>query len=162
MRLRVSALIVLCAVLAGCAQIEGLDGADPRPEPRPEQAAVSVPELAAPPPPPAARTVEEFDTTTAEQRAEAAVTPAVATEEALGVTVASLGDPTEAGFWVRTPLVSETRQGRIVYPQTGQSAKVELQPLDADPGAGSQVSLAAFRLIGAPLTGLPEIEVFAQ
>lgn len=160
MRVRVTPLIMLAA-LASCAQIEGLDGADPRPEPRPEAAAVSAPELAAPPPPPAARTVEEFDTTTAEQRAEAAAVPAVATEEALGVTVASLGDPTEAGFWVRTPLVSETRQGRIMYPGTGQSAQVELQPLDADPGAGSQVSLAAFRLIDAPLTGLPEIEVYA-
>ena len=155
-------VLALAAAFAGCAPIEGPGGADPRPAPRPETAAVSVPELAAPPPPSAARTVEEFDTTTAEQRADAAVAPAVAAEEALGVTVASLGDPTEAGFWVRTPLVSETRPGRIVYPGTGQGAQVELRPLDADPGAGSRVSLAAFRLIGAPLTGLPEIEVFAQ
>ena len=157
MTLRQGLFVAALALVAACAQFEGT----PAPA-APEPAAVAVPELAAPPPPEAARTVEEFDTTTAAQRAQAAAAPAAAAEQALGTTVASLGDPGQAGFWVRTPLVDETRPGRIVYPETGQSAQVELQPLDADPGAGSQVSLAAFRLIGAPLTGLPEIEVYAE
>ncbi|MCZ7675957.1 MAG: hypothetical protein M5U35_08950 [Roseovarius sp.] len=37
---------------------------------------------------------------------------------------------------------------------------VDLIPLDAAPGAGSRISLAAMRLIEADLTALPELRVF--
>lgn len=118
-------------------------------------------ESATPPPPPAsAITVEEFDTTTAADRAAAVVVQASAAEQQLGTTIASLGSPTEPGIWLKTPLVQAARAGRIVY--QGKSVNVELRPSGGAPGSGSQISLAAMRLIGAALTGLPEIEVFAM
>ena len=77
----------------------------------------------------------------------------------LGTTVASLGDPTRAGFWIETSLVSERRTGRLVYSATGKSAEVELIPAG---GGSSRVSLAALRLLEAPLTDLPVLQVYAN
>ncbi|NBD29495.1 MAG: D-galactarate dehydratase, partial [Alphaproteobacteria bacterium] len=48
------------------------------------------------------------------------------------------------------------------YPAAGTSIAVELRPSGGAPGAGSQVSLAAMRLLEAPLTGLPELVLFAE
>lgn len=113
-----------------------------------------------PPPPPTARTVEEFDTTSAADRA-AAVTPTqTGGERRLGTTIASLGSPTDPGIWFKTPLVSAVTQGRVEY--NGKSVNVELRPSGGAPGSGSQISLAAMRLIEAPLTGLPEVTVYAN
>jgi hypothetical protein len=53
--------------------------------------------------PKAARTAEEFDVTTVEERKAAAAAPVEVSEKRLGLTVASLGDPTQAGFWIKTP-----------------------------------------------------------
>ncbi len=111
-------------------------------------------------PPQNARTVEEFDTTTAEERVEAAA-PATG-GRSLGTTIASLGDPTKAGFWLETPLVDAPAKGRVVFPGSGKSAQVDLIPIDAPEGAGSRISLAAMRLIEAPLTDLPTIEVYIE
>ncbi len=111
-------------------------------------------------PPQNARTVEEFDTTTAEERVEAAA-PATG-GRSLGTTIASLGDPTKAGFWLETPLVDAPAKGRVVFPGNGKSAQVDLIPIDAPDGAGSRISLAAMRLIEAPLTDLPTIEVYIE
>ncbi|SMX34031.1 hypothetical protein [Actibacterium lipolyticum] len=125
-----------------------------RPKTRPDTAVA---------PPVSARTVEEFDTTSKEERV--AATQAAeeeAPERLLGRTIASLGSPTDPGFWAKTPLVKTVQQGRLVYPATGSSVVVELRPLDAEPGAGSQVSLPALRVLGAPLTALPELEVYAR
>ncbi|MBU2992979.1 hypothetical protein [Octadecabacter sp. B2R22] len=114
-----------------------------------------------PPPPSAtARTVEQFDTTTAEDRAAAVATPVSSGERRLGTTIASLGSPTDPGIWFKTPLVSEVTQGRVVY--NGNSVAVELRPSGGVVGSGSQISLAAMRLIEAPLTGLPEVTVYAN
>lgn len=112
-----------------------------------------------PPPPPTARTVEQFDTTTAQDRAAAVAAPA-AGERRLGTTIATLGSPTDPGIWFKTPLVSRLTQGRIEY--QGKSVNVELRPSGGAPGSGSQISLAAMRLIEAPLTGLPEVTVYAN
>jgi len=112
-----------------------------------------------PPPPPTARTVEQFDTTTAEDRAAAVVAP-TGGERRLGTTIASLGSPTDPGIWFKTPLVSEVTQGRVEY--QGNSVNVELRPSGGAAGSGSQISLAAMRLIEAPLTGLPEVTVYAN
>ncbi|MBS0123611.1 hypothetical protein [Thetidibacter halocola] len=112
--------------------------------------------LSAPTPPANARTQEQFDTTTAEQRAAAASAPAAATEQSLGETVVSLGDVARPGFWLETALVSAPAKGRVVYPATGESAQVDLIPIDG----GSRLSLAAMRLIGAPLTDLPTVQVY--
>lgn len=143
-------------LLSGCAALQ-----QGGPEIAPEQVEAPTAEaavLTAPPPPPAARSAEAFDTTTEAQRA-AAATPESG-GQLLGRTIGSLGNPAEAGFWIETPLVDAEATGRIVALETGKSAQVILRPLDAEPGAGSRVSLAAMRLLGVALTDLPEIEVY--
>ena len=109
------------------------------------------------------RTAEDFDTTTALER-EVAVAAAAreAPERALGATVASLGDAAEPGLWLETPLVAEAGPGRLAYGPAGTSVLVELRPSGGAAGSGSRASLAALRLLQAPLAGLPEIEVFAR
>jgi len=106
----------------------------------------------APAPPPDARTPEQFDTTTNEQRAAAA--SSASGGRLLGAAVVSLGDPTDPGFWIETPLVSAVASGRVVF--QGQSVEVELRP-----GASSRASLATLRLLQAPLTELTEVSVYA-
>lgn len=105
-----------------------------------------------------ARTADQFDTTSAAERARAAAAPEPASERSLGTTVASLGDPSRAGFWLETPLVTEPTPGRVVYAASGKSAKVDLIPIS---DGGSRISLAAMQLIEAPLTDLPTLEVYA-
>ncbi len=112
-----------------------------------------------PPPPPNARTVEQFDTTTAQDRA-AAVAPPAGGERRLGTTIASLGSPTDPGSWLKTPLVTNMTIGRVEY--NGTSVNLELRPSGGALGSGSQISLAAMRIIEAPLTGLPEVSVYAN
>lgn len=135
----------LALALGGCAKVAQVFGRTPAPE---------APRAEAP------RTAETLDTTTAAEK-QAAVT-AARTGEArdLGVTVASLGTPTEPGLWLKTPLVDTAARGRVSYAATGKSVAVDLLPLDAPPGAGSRLSLAAFRVIKAPLTALPELRVY--
>lgn len=113
-----------------------------------------------PPPPTTARTVEDFDTTSAEDRAAAVAASSVGGERRLGTTIASLGAPTDPGIWFKTPLVTSVTQGRVEY--NGNSVNVELRPSGGAVGSGSQISLAAMRLIQAPLTGLPEVTVYAN
>ena len=124
---------------------------------RPEARPTSV----TPTPPAGARTVEQFDTTTADERKKAAAAPKPGGETALGETVASLGDPASPGFWLETPLVSAPAKGRVLNPATGKSAQVDLIPIEGPKTAGSRLSLAAMRLIEAPLTDLPVIQVFS-
>ena len=127
-----------------------------RPEPRPNDLDVT-----ATPVPSGATTVEEFDTTSAQERNDAVAEAETAGgDAALGSTVASLGSPTEPGFWLKTPLVSKPTKGKVTYPGSGKSVAVDLIPIDGPKTAGSRMSLAAMRLIEAPLTGLPEVEVF--
>lgn len=116
-----------------------------------------------PPPPPQARTVEEFDTTTAEDRAAAVEAPVEpAGETALGTTNVSLGPPAEPGIWLKTGLVSELVEGRVENPATGKSVSLELRPSGGEASAGSQMSLAAMRLLDLPLTALADVAVFAK
>lgn len=105
-----------------------------------------------------AQSVGALDTVSPEQKAAASAPAAVGA--ALGRTVASLGDPGEPGLWLKTPLVTRQGPGRVVYTATGASVAVTLIPIDAPPTAGSRMSLSAFQTLGAPLTGLPEVEVF--
>ncbi|RCW85860.1 hypothetical protein [Paracoccus lutimaris] len=109
---------------------------------------------------PAGQSADALNTTSSTERAEAAAPPATA-ERRLGSTVASLGDPSQPGFWVKTPLVQSETNGRIVNPANGKSAKVRLIPLGGAAGGGSQVSLPALQLIGVSLTDLPTIEVYS-
>ncbi len=112
------------------------------------------------PSPPAAKTVQTLDTTTAEQRAEAAApaTPS-ATSKSLGTTIATLGSPTEPGFWLKTPLVKTETSGRVTNKANGKSSVVTLIPIDGPATGGSRMSLPAMRLIEASLTDLTEVEV---
>lgn len=108
---------------------------------------------------PASHSVQQLDTTTPAERAQAAAPPSGG-ERRLGSTVASLGDPSQPGFWIKTPLVKSEAAGRIMNPATGKSAKVRLIPLGGGAGGGSQVSLAALQTLGVSLTDLPLLEVF--
>lgn len=157
-------LILTAGLLAGCTQGAMTTGrtvaAAPTTRMTTEQVAAATAVTRAPAPRPAARaTPAQLDTTTPEQRA-AAAQPAQAAEVRLGTTIASLGNPSEGGFWIKTPLVKERGLGRIVDPTTGKSAKVDLIPLDGPASGGSQVSLPALQLLGVSLTDLPTIEVY--
>jgi len=156
------ALILLSAfALTGCAEIQAAFA--PVAPPMPEVSAVAevpVPAaVVAPPPPPQARTAEEFDTTTPEARAAAVAAPPVASEERLGTTIASLGPPAEPGIWMETPLVRAVTMGRVEA-ASGKSVTLELRPSGGAAGSGSQISLAAMRLLEVPLTDLPELTVY--
>ena len=150
-------LIVILPVAALAACTEPMMTGAPDPGTVPSGAAITP---TAPPPPTNASSVEDFDTTTEEQRQAAVAAPAEAGARELGTTIASLGSPTDPGIWMKTPLVSAVTQGRVEY--NGKSVNVELRPSGGAAGSGSQISLAAMRLLEAPLTGLPEVTVFAR
>ena len=159
---RIFTLLSVCLMVSACANLKlpGIfrpGGAPQSPEPEtsdpPEASAVA-------PVPPAARTVDDFDTTTTAQKNEALSKAAEGGGVDLGVTIASLGAPSEPGFWLKTPLVAAPARGRVLYPATGKSVEVDLIPIDGPKTAGSRMSLSAMRLVGAPFTGLPEIRVY--
>jgi len=146
-------LILFAAALAGCAN-PSPEGALAPVSPGPDTTS-DLP--LAPAPPRTATTVEQFDTTSPETRAAALAGTPQAGARVLGVTIASLGSPVEPGLWLKTALVAETIPGQVTY--QGTTVNLELRPLEAAAGSGSQISLAAIRLIGAPLTSLPEVTV---
>ena len=121
-----------------------------RPAPRPGPAAAPLRAQG--------RTADALDTSSAAERAAAVSTPTGG--RALGETLAGLGPPGEAGFWLRTGLVSDTRAGRV-HSAGGTAVAVELRPSGRGAGAGSQISLAALRALGLPLTQLAPLTVFA-
>ena len=77
----------------------------------------------------------------------------------IGDTVASLGDPTQPGLWLRTPLVSAETPGRLEA-DNGTSLAVTLIPIEGSTSAGSRISLSAMRGLGLGLTDLPIVKVF--
>ncbi|WP_291840436.1 D-galactarate dehydratase [Limimaricola sp.] len=89
----------------------------------------------------------------------AAPAPAPAPGQTLGTTLATLGAPGEQGLWVKTPLVSATMQGDVRW--HGKTIGVQLRPSGGAAGSGSQISLAAMQLLGAPLTEIVELTVIA-
>ncbi|MEM8539067.1 MAG: hypothetical protein AAGF56_14550 [Pseudomonadota bacterium] len=148
----------LTVSLAGCgAMSAGLFGNRDAAPPQDAPVEVAAPNAI----PDDARTVEEFDTTSAGDRA-AALEGASASggETNLGVTVASLGDVSQTGIWLKTPLVSSESKGRVEVVQTGRAVAIDLIPLDGEPGAGSRISLAAMRLLDVDLTSLTEMRVY--
>ncbi|PYE85393.1 D-galactarate dehydratase [Pseudoroseicyclus aestuarii] len=149
-----SALAVTLA-LGACAQVEQASAPAPAaPAPASDAApAASAPAITA-------GTAEQFDTTSAEDRAAATQAPAEGAQR-LGTTVASLGAPTEPGIWLETPLVSAVTPGRVEA-AGGASVNLELRPSGGSAGSGSQISLAALRLLELPLTSLPELTVFSR
>ncbi len=135
-------------LMSGCAIVDQTFSSDP-------QEMANQPSVTAPAPPPDARTVEDFDTTTRAERT--AATTSVAGGKLLGRTVASLGDPARPGFWIMTPLVSQESAGRLEFPEKGTRVDVTLLPSQ---GGSARVSLAALRLLQAPLADESEIDVF--
>ncbi len=157
-------LILICAcTLSGCARLP--EFLQPRPdaaETSAEAASVGTRPQSRPAnavPAQGARTVAEFDTVSAEQKAAASAPAPVGGR--LGMTVASLGSPSEPGLWLKTPLVQSEQPGRVSYAGSGKSVAVTLIPIEGPASAGSRMSLSAFQTLGAPLTGLPQIEVFS-
>ncbi len=150
-------LILPVVAIAGCSTLsfQGLSGSAPSAVAAPTPTLNPTPP---PPPPVTAVTAEQFDTTSQEERAAAVVTQAPAAAQALGTTIASLGPPAEPGIWLKTPLVTTLTPGRVEY--QGKTINIELRPSGGAPGSGSQISLAAMRLLEAPLTSLPEVTVF--
>lgn len=104
----------------------------------------------------AGQSPDALDTTTASELAAATT---VSGGNGLGETVASLGDPTQAGLWLRTPLVTAETSGRLEA-ANGQSLAVTLIPIEGAPSSGSRISLAAMRGLGLGLTDLPVLKVF--
>ena len=152
-------ILGLCGVLVGCGQLALTPSPNPetsdgqtRPQARPESAQIQRR------PPATARTEEQFDTTTVEERAAASAPVVASAERDLGVTIVSLGNPAQPGFWLETPLVSAPAKGRVLYPATGESVQVDLIPIS---DGGSRMSLPAMRLLGVLLTDLAEVQVFS-
>jgi hypothetical protein len=79
----------------------------------------------------------------------------------IGETLASLGAPAEAGLWLRTGLVAEVREGRVER-IGGESVTLELRPSGGNPGAGSQISLAAMQVLRLPLNELATLRVYVS
>lgn len=156
--------------LAGCSALFERTARTPDPEPaaeaRPAQAGDPRPDARPASSPAAAlgrtaRMPELLDQTRPEERA-AATAPAAAQGQFLGTSLASLGNPAESGFWLRTGLVSSVTSGRIELASGTGSLALELRPSGAAPGAGSQLSLAAFRTLDRPLTEIIALRVYAQ
>ncbi len=105
---------------------------------------------------------EELDATTEEEKEAALESSESGGEKELGRTIASLGDVADQGFWLKTPLVIAVTEGRVVWADDGTSVNVTLIPKQGEATAGSQISLAAMRALGIPLTALPELIVFAK
>lgn len=155
-------LLLALPLLAACAELGPavpeapvVEAAQPAPPPRPDTLDPTPP----PPPPVDAVTEEELDTTSEEDRAEALALPPAPPAGSLGTTTATLGPPGDPGIWIETPLVSAVTPGRVTYAGNGKSVNVELRPSGGEPGSGSQISLAAIRLLEAPLTGILELQV---
>ena len=159
---RIFTLFLACLLLSACANLKlpGIFRPGGVPQTQAPDTSETPEEVEVAPVPPAARTVEDFDTTTTAQKNEALSNAAAGGGVDLGVTIASLGAPSEPGFWLKTPLVSAPAKGRVLYPATGKSVEVDLIPIDGPKTAGSRMSLSAMRLVGAPFTGLPEIRVY--
>jgi len=156
------ALIVL---LAGCGQIElpslgGVPEAEPDIEaPLDTDEDVAAPADAVRPQP----RPEDLDTDEAaeEPATDAALEPAAApaAPSAGGTTLVTLGDVTQPGLWIKTPLVGAERQGRAQNAATGQAVTLTLIPIDGPATAGSRASLQAMQGLGLNLTDIAEVRI---
>ena len=148
-----------CALLvAGCADFPlAPQGAVQTAAP----AAAAPPASTRPPLTGAPRTVDDFDRVSAEER-QAAIAPPSAAAGSIGSTIASLGDPGRPGFWMETPLVRSPTRGSVLYRPRGRRLNLDLIPIDGPASGGSRLSLSAMRMLDAPLTGLPRVDVFTN
>ena len=105
---------------------------------------------------------DSLDTTSDKDKEAALETTESGRETRLGTTIASLGAVGEQGFWLKTPLVLKESAGRVVWQDNGNSVNITLIPKQGETTSGSQISLAAMRALGIPLTALPELIVFKK
>lgn len=99
--------------------------------------------LSLPAPLGSAQSAAALDQTTAAEKTAATAGPAAGAARDLGKAVVALGSPADQGFWIRTALVKEAGNGRVVT-MSGASVNVDLRP-----GTGAALlSLAAFRALG--------------
>ncbi|OLS48632.1 hypothetical protein BV379_10395 [Rhodovulum sulfidophilum] len=155
----------LLLALAGCNAAMAPGGeASQRPDQTAPGAPLSVLEALPPEPgdPASATDGTAGATATAPAGLDEASAPVFGFERDLGVTTASLGDPTDAGFWALTPLTDEIRRGRLADPVSGKSVQVELRPSGGATGAGTRVSLSAMRALEVPLISLTNLKVYVS
>jgi hypothetical protein len=95
--------------------------------------------------------------------ADATVAPPAPSGEGrfLGFSVTSLGDATQPGLWLETPLVDAEGPGRVVA-ENGRTLVVTLRPTGGAQGSGSRLSLAGFQALGLDLTALPTLTVISD
>ncbi|WP_147124509.1 hypothetical protein [Shimia ponticola] len=162
-------VLILC-LLAGCAQIPATDAVDEsatqdraeasvqngdtptRPRLRPDAGDAA----AAQPAQDAATEAEEGGS----EQASAPIAGSAAPRQS-ATTLVSLGDVTEPGLWIKTPLVDVTGQGQARSASTGRTATVTLIPIQGPRTAGSRASLQAMQALGLSLTDIAEVEVSA-
>ncbi len=101
-----------------------------------------------------------LDQTTNLQKEQALSVSDQPAENEIGKTIAALGVVSEQGFWLKTSLVVIKTEGRVVWAANGNSVNVTLIPKPGVASSGSQLSLAAMRALGIPLTALTELIVF--
>ncbi|MBF9059929.1 hypothetical protein HKCCSP123_12125 [Rhodobacterales bacterium HKCCSP123] len=100
------------------------------------------------------------DVTDAAPASEAPDTPS-GDGQFLGFSVTSLGDATQPGLWLETPLVTVEGPGRVVA-ENGRTIVVTLRPSGGEQGSGSRLSLAGFQALGLNLTALPTLTVISD
>lgn len=98
-----------------------------------------------------------LDEGTEEAVAEAKIEPAFSGPAS---TIAGLGDPTQPGLWMETPLVTAEQKARVTGP-SGAAVILTLRPIAGEISAGSRLSIDAMRALGAPLTELVTLQVSA-
>ena len=109
------------------------------------------------PPPGVTATAASLDTVSEAEKAEArAVAAAAPAGGTLGEETVALGDPTDAGLWVKTGLVTAEVAG-TVRTAGGEAVAVTLRPLGG--AGGAQISLSALQALGLPLAGLHPVTV---
>ena len=170
--IRPAALLALPLVLAACAENpfarSGTASAPastpasapatasaPAPTPAPQVTPPTAPPRAVASAPEALDTVPEAQKEAAREAAEAA--PAGGE---LGQVTVALGDPADAGLWVKSSLVDTERQG-TVRTGGGEAIAVTLRPLGSSDG-GAQISLSAMQALGLPLVGLHPVTLSAS
>ena len=78
-----------------------------------------------------------------------------------GITVATLGDPTDPGLWIETPFAQIEMPGRVIS-ESGRVVQLMLRPSGGALGSGSRISIAAMQALGLSLTDLAILTVTSE
>lgn len=167
--MRLLTVLPALMALAGCAEL-GMNATGPTAAPKTEGSVTSTDATGTAPMTdaqitssggaiaPSGVSIAALDTVSAAEKEAAAAAGAAAGGAKLGRTIASLGDATEGGLWLKTALVTAPTKGRVVDVASGKAAAVELLPLSG--GGGSRISLSAMTALGFGPVDLPELDVF--